>query len=182
MNPIRGTYHAKPWIQRLVVFFVCYLFWLVLAWPLSPADGMLQPGVLAAGVVVAAFVALVMREIVRVNFVRFLNPVSWFWCFVYIFVFGYYVLKGGLDVAFRVLSPAMPIRPGIVKIQSTLQTDTGRTALANSITLTPGTLTIDVSEDGMFYVHWLNISTEDEEEAAQIVLRRFEWFLKRIFE
>ncbi|MEJ1993027.1 MAG: hypothetical protein P8X50_15420, partial [Maritimibacter sp.] len=36
-------------------------------------------GDVLAGVVVSAFVALVMREIVRVNFIRFLNPLSWFW-------------------------------------------------------------------------------------------------------
>ena len=46
----------------------------------------------------------------------------------------------------------------------------------------PGTLTIDVTDDGMFYVHWLNVTTADEEEAAQLVLRRFEWFIRKIFE
>jgi multicomponent Na+:H+ antiporter subunit E len=76
----------------------------------------------------------------------------------------------------------MPIRPGIVKIKSVLQSDTGKSALANSITLTPGTLTIDVTEDGWFYVHWLNVLSTDEEEAAKHVLRRFEWFIQRIFE
>ena len=186
MNPIRGAYTEKPGIQRLVLFFVCYAFWLVLAWPVAPENGSLPAGALAqvlgVGAVVAAFVALVMREVVRVNFVRFLNPVSWFWALVYLFVFGYYALRGGLDVTWRVLHPKMPIRPGIVKMRSTLLTDTGRTALANSITLTPGTLTIDVSDDGVFYVHWLNVTTLDEEQAAQEVLRRFEWFIRRIFE
>ena len=46
----------------------------------------------------------------------------------------------------------------------------------------PGTLTIDVTEDGVFYVHWINVLSLDEEQAAQHVLRRFEWFIKRIFE
>jgi multicomponent Na+:H+ antiporter subunit E len=179
---LSGGYEEKPWIQRLVLFVVCMLFWLVLAWPVSKVDGRLLTGDLMVGVVVSIFVALVMREFVRVNFIRFLNPRSWFWVFVYLFVFSYYVLKGGLDVAFRVLHPAMPIKPGIVKIKSVLQTETGRTALANSITLTPGTLTIDVTDDGIFYVHWLYVSSLDEEEAAQLVLRRFEWFIKRIFE
>ncbi len=76
----------------------------------------------------------------------------------------------------------MPIRPGIVKIKSILKTDTGRSALANCITLTPGTLTIDVTDDGIFYVHWLNVLSLDEDEAAKLVLRRFEWFIQRIFE
>ena len=182
MNPIRGPYIEKPWIQRLVLFSVCYAFWLVLAWPLSPQDGSVNGEVLLAGVLVSAFVALVMREIVRVNFVRFLNPVSWFWAVIYVFVFTYYVLKGGIDVAYRVLHPAMPIRPGIVRIRSVLNTDTGRTALANSITLTPGTLTMEVASEGTFYVHLLFVTTEDEQADAVRVLRRFEWFIQRIFE
>ena len=101
---------------------------------------------------------------------------------IYLFVFSYYTLKGGFDVAYRVLHPRMPINPGIVRVQSILETETGRTVLANSITLTPGTLTMEVTEDGVFYIHWLNVLSLDEEIAAEHVLRRFEWFIKRIFE
>ena len=173
---------SSPWLQRLVLFAISFAFWLALTWPVSPLDGSILAGDVAAGVVVAAFVALVMREMIRVNFIRLLNPRSWFWAFVYIFVFFYYVVRGGVDVAWRVLHPDMPIRPGIVRVRTTLQTDSGRTALANSITLTPGTLTIDMTADGVFYVHWLNVLTQDDEEAARKVLQRFEWFIKRIFE
>jgi multicomponent Na+:H+ antiporter subunit E len=125
---------------------------------------------------------MVMGQMIRRNFVRLLNPVSYFWAFVYLFVFFYYTIKGGVDVAWRVLHPEMPIKPGIVKVRSVLKTETGRTVLANSITLTPGTLTIDVTDDGIFYVHWLNVRSVDEEAAAEQILRRFEWFIQRIFE
>jgi multicomponent Na+:H+ antiporter subunit E len=182
MNKSSSSFKHKPLIERLVLFFVVLIFWLMLAWPVSPVDGSLLTGDIAAGVLVAAFVALVMHEIIRVGFIRLVNPRSWFWLFIYMFVFFYYVIKGGLDVSYRVLHPRMPIRPGIVKIKSVLKTETGRSALANSITLTPGTLTIDVTDDGYFYVHWLNVLSLDEEEAAKHVLRRFEWFIQRIFE
>jgi multicomponent Na+:H+ antiporter subunit E len=182
MNHSDSSFKQKPFIERLVLFAIALVFWLLLVWPVSPIDGRWMVGDIGVGVLVAAFVALVMHEIIRVGFIRLVNPRSWFWLFVYGFVFFYYVIKGGLDVSYRVLHPRMPIRPGIVKIKSVLQTDTGRSALANSITLTPGTLTIDVTEDGWFYVHWLNVLSVDEEEAAQHVLRRFEWFIQRIFE
>ena len=182
MDNLDLTDQGSPTLRRLTLFGIAFLFWLALAWPVSPLDGSILVGDVLAGVVAAAVVALVMREMIRVNFVRMLNPRCWFWGFVYVFVFFYYVVKGGVDVAYRVLHPDMPIRPGIVRVRSTLKTDTGRTALANSITLTPGTLTIDVTEDGVFYVHWLNVLTQDEEEVAQKVLRRFEWFIQRIFE
>ena len=123
-----------------------------------------------------------MREIIRVNFIRLVKPSSWFWGFVYLFVFSYYVIKGGLDVAYRVLHPRVLIRPGIVRVKSVLKTETGLTALANSITLTPGTLTMEVTDDGVFYIHWLYVTTTEDEEAARQVLRRFEWYLQRILE
>jgi len=182
MNKPIGTFERKPIIERLVLFVLSFAFWIMLIWPVTSADGRLLTGDIAVGVVVAAFVALVMHNIIRVKFIRLVNPVSWFWGFVYMFVLSYYVIKGGVDVSYRVLHPRMPIRPGIVRIKSVLETDTGRTALANCITLTPGTLTIDVTDDGVFYIHWLNVLSLEEEEAAKLVLRRFEWFIQRIFE
>ena len=166
----------------MVLFAISFVFWILLVWPVSPVDGRLLIGDIVVGLVVAAFVALVMGQMIRRNFVRLLNPVSYFWAFVYVFVFSYYVIKGGVDVAWRVLHPAMPINPGIVKVKSVLKTDTGRTMLANSITLTPGTLTMEVTDDGVFYIHWLSVRDVDEEAAAKQILRRFEWFIQKIFE
>jgi multicomponent Na+:H+ antiporter subunit E len=182
MNQSGSSFTHKPLVERLALFAISFVFWLLLVWPVSPFDGSLLIGDIAVGVLVSVFVALVMHEIIRVKFIRLLNPVSWFWLIVYLFVVSYYVIKGGLDVSYRVLHPRMPIRPGIVRIKSVLKTDTGRSALANCITLTPGTLTIDVTDDGVFYIHWLNVLSLDEDEAAKLVLRRFEWFIQRIFE
>ncbi|MCP4047813.1 MAG: Na+/H+ antiporter subunit E [Gammaproteobacteria bacterium] len=182
MRNSTDSFKHKPLAERLALFVISYVMWLMLVWPVSPFDGHLLVGDIVVGVVVAAFVAIVMHEIIRVHFIRLLNPRSWFWLFIYIFVLSYYVIKGGMDVSYRVLHPRMPIRPGIVRIKSILKTDTGRSALANCITLTPGTLTIDVTDDGVFYIHWLNVLSLEEEEAAQHVLRRFEWYIQRIFE
>ena len=179
---MNNNFIHKAMPERLVLFAVAFVFWLLLVWPVSSVDGHLLVGDIVAGVFVAAFVALVMKEIIRVNFIRFVNPRSWFWCFIYFFVFSWYAIKGGIDVAYRVLHPAMPIKPGIVRVKSVLKTSTGRTALANSITLTPGTLTMDITDEGVFYIHWLNVSTLDDEEAAEKILRRLEWYIQRIFE
>jgi len=182
MNEVNNINDRKPWLERVVLFAISFVFWMLLVWPVSRVDGRLLIGDIVVGLVVAAFVALVMGEMIRRNFMRLLNPVSYFWMFVYLFVFSYYAIKGGVDVAWRVLHPAMPISPGIVKVRSVLKTDTGRTMLANSITLTPGTLTIDVTDEGVFYIHWLSVRSVDEEAAAEQILRRFEWFIQRIFE
>jgi multicomponent Na+:H+ antiporter subunit E len=182
MNPKTYPIDRNPWLERLVLFLVSFVFWLCLVWPVSPLDGRWLVGDILAGIPVSIFVALVMGEMIRANLIRLLNPRSWFWLIIYQFVFVYYVIKGGLDVAYRVLHPAIPIQPGIVRVRSVLKTDTGRTVLACAITLTPGTLTIDVSDEGVFYIHWLNVGSVEDEVAAKRVLRRFEWYIKRIFE
>jgi len=169
-------------VRRLVLFAVAFVFWLLVVWPVAPSDGRLLWGDIAAGVIVAGVVALVAREIVTQRFGRLLEPARYFWAVVYLFVFAWYVIKANLDVAYRVLHPAMPIRPGIVRVSTTLRTASARTLLANSITLTPGTLTIDVTEDGIFYIHWINIPTADREVAAQRIVDRFEWFTRKILE
>ncbi len=178
-----GEPEADPWlIKRIVLFAFVFVFWLLIVWPVAPSDGRLLWGDIAAGLVVAALVALVSREIVTQRFGRLLEPARYFWAAVYLFVFAYYVVKANLDVAYRVLHPAMPIRPGIVRAASKLRSASARTALANSITLTPGTLTVDITEDGTFYVHWINVLTVEQEEAAKQILGRFEWFIQRILE
>jgi len=87
------------------------------------------------------------------------------------------------------LHPKMPIKPGIVKIKTSLKTESGITALANSITLTPGTLTVDLADEGQgdsrqtyLYIHWINVKSDDVEEATKYIAWKFEWFLKKIFE
>jgi multicomponent Na+:H+ antiporter subunit E len=165
-----------------VVFAIGFLFWLLIVWPVAPSGGRPLWGDMAAGLAVAGIVALVSRRIVTQRFGRLLQPARYFWAVIYLFVFAYYVIRANVDVAYRVLSPAMPIRPGIVRARSRLRTASARTALANCITLTPGTLTIDIAEDGMFYIHWINVQTVDEEVMARQILGRFEWFIARIFE
>jgi multicomponent Na+:H+ antiporter subunit E len=64
------------------------------------------------------------------------------------------ILKSNLHVAKVVLSPSLPIRPRLVRAKATQQTDLGRVIYANSITLTPGTITLDVRGND-FLVHAL---------------------------
>jgi multicomponent Na+:H+ antiporter subunit E len=67
----------------------------------------------------------------------------------------YQIILANLDVAKRVLHPSMPIDPIVISFPSKLKSDLSMTTLGNSITLTPGTITVDIDEDGTFYVHCL---------------------------
>jgi multicomponent Na+:H+ antiporter subunit E len=136
---------------------------------------------LIVGAVVAFIAQMLLGDIFPVDAVKIFNPVRFFWLAVYAVVFIAYVIKANFDVAYRVLNLYMPIRPGIVKVRTKLKTDMARTFLANSITLTPGTLSIDIVGDHL-YVHWINITSEDIEEETEIIVRRFENLLERVFE
>jgi multicomponent Na+:H+ antiporter subunit E len=86
-------------------------------------------------------------------------------------------------VAYRVLHPKLPINPGIVKVKTILKTETGLTFLANFITLTPGTFSVDIDKDkGYLYIHWIDVKTQNIEEASQIIVSKFERILKEVFE
>jgi multicomponent Na+:H+ antiporter subunit E len=74
----------------------------------------------------------------------------------------------------------MPIKPGIVLIRTGLKSDTGKLVLANSITLTPGTLTMEVEGEHLL-IHWINVKSEDPEEATEFISKRFEPYLRGIF-
>ena len=103
------------------------------------------------------------------------------WALIYGFVFLWECIKANIDVMYRVVHPAMPVKPGIVKVKSALKTDIGKVFLANSITMTPGTITVDIIDDN-FYVHWIYVHSKDPAIYTQKILGRFEKYLKRIFE
>ena len=90
------------------------------------------------------------------------------------------IVQSTMDVAKRVVRKEIPLNPGIVKVKTHLQSKAGRMILANSITLTPGTLSVDVQDD-YYYIHWIDISTTDIEGASQEIVAGFEKYLEVIF-
>jgi len=101
--------------------------------------------------------------------------------FIYLLVLFKEIITANLDVAYRVLHPKMPIKPGIVVIKTELKQDLAKMILANSITLTPGTFTLDILGDNLL-IHWINVRTEDVDEATKIIGEKFEKYLRKIFE
>jgi multicomponent Na+:H+ antiporter subunit E len=70
------------------------------------------------------------------------------------------VVVANLDVARRILDPRMPIRPKLMVFRTELQSDVAQVMVANTITLTPGTVTVDL-QDGTYLVHALHPDTAD---------------------
>lgn len=100
--------------------------------------------------------------------------------FLYFFVFLFELIKSNLDVAYRVLSPKLPINPGIVEVKTKLKSKMARVLLSNSITLTPGTITVDIKED-ILYIHWINVKSNNIEEATKNIVEKFEKHLIKIY-
>ena len=155
-------------------FIILFGTWLLLSWSFEPAQ-------VIAGAVVTILVMGLVGDIFLFKVGRAMNPIRVFWMLVYIPYLLWYIILANFDVAFRVIHPDLPIRPGIVKIKTKLTTDMGKAFLANSITLTPGTMTVDIVGDTL-YIHWIYVEGNDEKDWTKIVAGNFEPMLRRIFE
>ncbi|MFB0556868.1 MAG: Na+/H+ antiporter subunit E [Dehalococcoidia bacterium] len=136
--------------------FLLYLFFTTASGPLF----LWSKEELIIGAIFALIVAAIVRKIFPAKNLRLLNPKRWFLLLAYIiWPFFPAMAKANIDVAYRVITGR--INPGIVRISPKLKTDAGLTMLANSITLTPGTLSVDVDEEtNDLYVHWINVKKE----------------------
>ena len=135
-------------------------------------------------VIVGAFLSLILAFLSYKSFTElglfYLNPKRLFYIIKYLVVFTIALIKANFDVAKRVINPKLPINPGIVTYHTSLQSDTAKMFLANSITLTPGTLTVDVIDDKL-YIHWIDVISEDPETIYNEIGKDFEEILKEIF-
>ena len=156
------------------MFILTFLFWLLLTFDLSIGN-------LVAGAVASLITSLLFSKYFFKNVVKFVQPQRYFWLVIYLIIFTWECIKANFDVAYRVLHPAMPIKPGIVKVKTELKSDFAKTMLANSITMTPGTISVDVVDD-MLYVHWIYVSSTDPKVYSQKIAGRFETYIKKIFD
>lgn len=169
-------------MRKVTLTIFSFIVWFLLVWPFDPVTHAVDLQSIIAGVVVAIVIGMffgdkIERELPAGHVFKRI-----FWMIVYVPMFMWYVIIANLDVVYRVIHPEMPIHPGIVKVKTTLKNPAGRTMLANSITLTPGTLTVDIDDDDYLYIHWINVKSDDVEQATRHIVQRFERVLRRIFE
>lgn len=95
--------------------------------------------------------------------------------------FGAALIQANLRVALSVLSPRLDLRPAVVAIPLDIRSDPAITLLANLITLTPGTLYLDVSNDRrVMYVHTIHV--DDLQQFRQEIKNGFERRVKELLE
>jgi multicomponent Na+:H+ antiporter subunit E len=162
-----------PGRDRLVLFATLMLFWVMLM-------GSLKMDVLLVGALASAVISL-----------WFSSGLSFFTEFrmsraalvAGVRYYGYFfqeLVKANLKVAAIVISPNLPIDPAIVKVRTRLKSRMGRLMLANSITLTPGTLTVEITGEWL-YVHWVQMEAEDIETATASIVAGYERYLEVMY-
>jgi multicomponent Na+:H+ antiporter subunit E len=158
----------------MYTFLVMFIIWMAFTTSLDPAE-------LITGAIVSLIMAAFTNRIFSCCGMRMLRPHKLIYFVQYFFVFMIALIKSNLDIARRVISPDLPINPGIVKFETKLTNGFARLVLANSITLTPGTLTMDVINN-KFYVHWIDVKSDDPEIAYKEIAEPFEKILMKIYE
>jgi multicomponent Na+:H+ antiporter subunit E len=161
-------------MRYIAIFILSLIFWILITFSIT------LPNIIV-GAVASLICSVLFARYYFKSVSKFLQPTRYFWFIIYLLVFIWSCIRANFDVAYRVLHPAMPIRPGIVKVKTSLTSGFARTLLANSITMTPGTLTVDIIGD-YFYVHWIYVRSEDPEVYTGIIIGTFEKYIKRIIE
>jgi multicomponent Na+:H+ antiporter subunit E len=99
----------------------------------------------------------------------------------YIYVLIKEIIKANIAVAKIVIKPKIDIKPGIIAVPIRTKTNIGITGIANTITLTPGTLTVDISEDkSILYVH--SIDATDPQAIRDSIRDDLEYYVLEAFE
>ena len=164
----------------LATFIVCFVFWVLLDFTFKVEE-------LIAGAVVALLVALfTARFFIKEDAGWFFNPGRFFgligfWCVTFVGE----LIKANVNMAKICFGGCKNINPGIVKIPTEMKSDYGLAALSNSITLTPGTITMEVAEeDGQnyLYVHWIDVKETDPEKAGEAIKGTLEKGLRRAWQ
>ena len=159
--------------------FICSAGLLFGLWVLL--TGSLDPQELVVGAVAALLVAALTSGLVRSMTAcdrPFLRRAAY--AIAYVPYLLWQILLANIDVARRVATPALPITPGIVRVRTRLKSPLGRLFLTSSITLTPGTLTVEADGPDLF-IHWIDVTADGIEEASTRIVSGFERYLEVIF-
>lgn len=139
--------------------------------------GRFTPAEIIAGIILSLIIAVLVVNFFPLD-LKYLNPIRIFWLFIYLFPFLWYMIKANLIIASTVIKPSLPISPGILRGKTELKSPLGKLLLTSSITLTPGTLSVDIEGDEV-QIHCVQVK---EGYTAENIMKPFEKFIKRITE
>jgi multicomponent Na+:H+ antiporter subunit E len=138
---------------------------------------------LLTGVVISVVAGILFSELLVTNAGKSLDPVRAVRLIRYaIYYFFVAEVLAHWDVIKRILKPGMPINPGIVRVPYEVDTDYSVVGVANSIINTPGTVVIDLDQEKkLFYVHWIDVTTQEPAKCRAAICESFEKHLAKVF-
>lgn len=134
---------------NLILFFMLFLFWLILS-PQINLESLIVG--IAASLLITFFSKDITFENREIPHNTFDNMMKYF---KFVGILLVEIVKSNINVAMIVLNPKLPVSPSFVRVQSNLKNDLLRVVYGNAVTLTPGTLTVEIEENGEFIVHAL---------------------------
>ena len=150
------------------------LFWTILLfvlWLILTSN--VQIANILIGAAVSFSIALLYTKLFRHKVFEFINPL---WLMLYLFVLLKNLLVSNLQISKRILSRDMKLSPAIIAVKTNLESDWKKLLLANSITLTPGTLTLDIVDDTLF-IHVIEYHEDSDKEN---ITKEFEDIIAKI--
>ncbi len=167
--------------EILSLSLILFIFWLGLT-------ASLQPQELIVGAIISIIAAFFSTEVLLGRGMSWGEgfPPSFrgvIFTLYYFPIYLWYEIKAHFQVISIILHPRLPIKPGIVRVPTELDSNYRITGLANSITMTPGTLTVDIDEDeALLYVHWIEIESTEPHKIREALAVPFEKYLRRLHE
>jgi len=168
------VYQEKHKIRNFLYLFL----FLIIIWLALTSSFYWQE--LFTGIVISVFLSFILSKTYPMLGLPPLNIKKIAIFMVYIIILFKEIIIANIDVAYRVIHPKMPIKPGVVVIKTALKQHIAKMILANSITLTPGTFTLDIIDDTLL-IHWINVKTDNVDQATRMIGERFEKYLRKIF-
>ena len=169
---LKNEHRQRRFVVATVMLFIV---WLLLVGTLNFSE------------IFVGFFVVIFTAWLSSSHLSFLDDIKFNWAtplfmLRYLGVFLLALLHANIDMARRVLSPSLPINPAMVEVETQLKSSLGKLILANSITLTPGTLTVDVVGERLL-VHWVDSSPgRDLEHATHAIAESFERNLREFIE
>ncbi len=130
----------------ILTVIIMFVFWILLS-------GEFDFILISSGIISSLLVSYLSHDLLigetdirlaTIKLLRFIRYLPWLL---------WQIVLSNIDLVYRTLHPSMPIEPVVIEFDTPLRTEMGITILANSITLTPGTVTLEANSKGRFIVH-----------------------------
>jgi multicomponent Na+:H+ antiporter subunit E len=139
--------NARGSWKEYVAFLSLFVFWIIITASFSPGN-------IVAGLISSFLVVLLVRLTFRIRLPEQITPVFLIRFPIFLVMLAWEVIKANINLAWLLIRPRLLIDPTIVTFKTELQEEFRRTIIADSITVTPGTLTLDAQGDELL-VHCL---------------------------